>query len=167
MGAMKNLYTALEEMAEMLGDDRVAGDVGPALNCGEAEVLASVLRAARFTDHAEAWIAGHKSGDEPGEHEESLKPIWTGPVGVGGGMRIALTTTQVVRIVAGEYPLSVRPRRAAFHEYIDREGLTYTIRRGLDPDAVTLPALEEADPDAAEHLHWLVEDFGNDLLDRE
>jgi hypothetical protein len=58
-----DLLTALDRMADALGDSMTARDFGGHATCGEAQAIADVLHAGGFVEAAEVWIAGHGESD--------------------------------------------------------------------------------------------------------
>ena len=57
------LADALAELADMMGDIWIAGDVGPHMSCPEADAVAEVLRLSGNADAAATWLDGHARSD--------------------------------------------------------------------------------------------------------
>lgn len=58
-----SLTQALHEMAEQLGDEMTAGDLGPRFNCTEADSVARVLVLAGHRTAAVNFLLGHAAED--------------------------------------------------------------------------------------------------------
>ncbi len=64
------LVDAAERLADLFRSTDTAYEVGPTLQCTEADAIADLLRAAGHTNSADVWLHAHAATDDEGDEHD-------------------------------------------------------------------------------------------------